>query len=189
MTDQQTSGQGEPDDGGKCARSGGRRFKTSHIVLAVLAVLAGTWLVGAALHAGERSGSFIHAVHGGGWHHGRGPGGMLGRLCGERRGEWLDARIDAVESFVTFTPEQAPAWDSLVTAVRSGGERVGEACTALDGEAQDPTGRLARMEIMLAAGLDVVREVRPAFNDFYAVLDDDQKAALDRLMERRRGRD
>lgn len=42
---------------------------------------------------------------------------------------------------------------------------------------------------MLGAGLDVVRTVRPAFDDFYAVLGPDQRAALDRLIERRHGHD
>lgn len=162
----------------------GRRFKTSHIVLAVLATLAGTWLVGVALHAHERSG--IHASRYGGWHHGGDHGGMMERLCSERRGGWLDDRIELVESFVAFTPEQEPAWQGLTTAVRNGSERVGEACAALAATGDDePPGRLARVEVMLEAGLDLVRAVRPAFEDFYAVLDDGQKAALDRLIERR----
>jgi hypothetical protein len=43
---------------------------------------------------------------------------------------------------------------------------------------------LARVELMLSTGLDIIEGVRPAFEQFYAVLDDDQKAALDKLVSR-----
>jgi len=39
---------------------------------------------------------------------------------------------------------------------------------------------------MLGTGLDIVREVRPSFDAFYGTLDAEQKAALDRLVERHR---
>lgn len=169
MTDHDAP-QAAPGDGSSHRR---RRFKTSHIVLAVLVALGGTWLVGAALHAGESGRAGIHAARAGDWHHGRDHGGMMERLCSERRSDWLDDRIDFVESFVDFTPEQEPAWVALTAAVRGGGERIGEACGALEAASDDPTGRLARAEVMLEAGLDAVRAVRPAFEDFYAVLDDD----------------
>ncbi|MDX1540727.1 MAG: Spy/CpxP family protein refolding chaperone [Geminicoccaceae bacterium] len=163
----------------------GRRFKTSHLALVVVGGLALLGVAGAALHAGERHGGGFHAAHFAGGHHGRGHGMMMGRMCSDQRAEWLDERIAVVESFVDFTPEQEPAWSALKESVRDGSERVGEACASLEGAEDGPVGRLARMETMLAAGLDVVQGVRPAFEDFYAVLDEDQQAALDRLIERR----
>ena len=45
--------------------------------------------------------------------------------------------------------------------------------------------RLAGLETMLSAGLEAVREVRPNFDAFYATLNDKQKTALDRLIDRR----
>ena len=95
-------------------------------------------------------------------------------------------RLAFVESFVDFTAEQEPAWQQLTAAIRAGGAKVGEACAkleALDTSATAPA-RLARIELLLSTGLDIVQEVRPAFDQFYAVLDDDQKAALDKLASR-----
>jgi hypothetical protein len=40
------------------------------------------------------------------------------------------------------------------------------------------------VELIFSTGLDIVQEVRPAFEQFYAVLDDDQRAALDKLASR-----
>lgn len=181
--DQTTNGARAPR-----ARAGGRRIKALHLVLLLVAAGIGGLAIAAGLGAAERfnAGGDRHGWHHG-WHHGAGGGGpMLGRLCSERRDDWLDGRIDLVESFVEFTPEQQPAWDALTVALRSGSERLGAACADLAGaERQDAGARLARLETMLQAGLDVVHTVRPAFDDFYAKLDDDQRAALDRLLEHR----
>lgn len=174
---------------GPAESSPGRRFKTRHLIILLLAGLLALGSLGAVLHAGEARSHRAHfgGHHGG--HHGGGHAFMIGRLCGVERGEWLDERIDLVESFVDFTPEQELAWTALKDAVRAGGERVGQACASIEPADDGPTGRLAQVETMLAAGLDVVRGVRPAFEEFYAVLERDQQAALDRLMERRGGRD
>ena len=50
------------------------------------------------------------------------------------------------------------------------------------------TGKFARMETMLVAGLEVVQTVRPAFDKLYATLDEKQQAALDKMIRRGGGR-
>jgi hypothetical protein len=183
---------GEPDhddDGeGRCARSRRRGLKTSHIVLLGAAIAVGTALLVTGLSAADdeaaffgngRPGQFMLAS----WHAG-GRGRFAEFACSDARDEILEDRLAFVESFVDFTDEQEPAWQQLAAAVRAGSARVGEACAEL--EAPDPTAaaHLARVELILSTGLDIVQQVRPAFEQFYAVLDDDQKAALDKLMSR-----
>lgn len=118
-----------------------------------------------------------------GWH-GGGHGRFAEHVCSDARDEILEERLAFVESFVDFTDEQEPAWQQLTAAIRAGSAKVGEACAEL--EAPDPTAlaHLARVELLLSTGLDIVEGVRPAFEQFYAVLDDDQKAALDKLVSR-----
>ena len=110
------------------------------------------------------------------------------RICGEQRDERLDQMITFIESFVDFTPEQVGAWQGLVDALRSGSDRVGASCANLTPLPEDATApeRLAQVELVASTGLDVLRQVRPAFDTLYAVLDDDQKEALDGLINRRR---
>jgi LTXXQ motif family protein len=110
--------------------------------------------------------------------------GSPSTVCSDARDEILEERLAFVESFVDFTDEQEPAWQQLTAAIRAGSAKVGEACAEL--EAPDPTAaaHLARVELILSTGLDIVQRVRPAFEQFYAVLDDDQKAALDKLVSR-----
>ena len=113
--------------------------------------------------------------------HGRGHG--LARLCSERREERLADMVGFVESFVDFTPEQEAAWSGLTAALDQGSDRIGAACGELKAEGRPETApdKVARLETMLEAGLDALRDVRPAFEGFYATLDAEQKAAIDRL--------
>jgi len=118
--------------------------------------------------------------------HGRGHG--LARLCSERREERLADMVGFVESFVDFTPEQDAAWSSLTAALDSGNDRIGAACGELEaaGRAETAPDKVARLETMLEAGLDALRDVRPAFDTFYGTLNAEQKAAIDRLAMHRR---
>jgi len=128
------------------------------------------------------AGSMGHGWHGRGHH--RGPG----RFCAGARGEKLEHAVDFVQSFVEFTPEQDEAWQAFTTSLMTGRERVRAACDELD-QAEDPMqapDALARAESLLTAGLEVVREVRPAFDRFYATLTEDQRKALDQLVNRHR---
>lgn len=130
--------------------------------------------------------------HGGG-HHGRGMmGGMgpLGHLCGPNRVERLEDAISFVNTFIKLTPEQTTAWNTLAETLRSAATKVGTTCDQMReaGRPATPPDHLARMETMLTTGLDVLREVRPAFDAFYATLDDNQKQVLNELLERGRGR-
>lgn len=107
-------------------------------------------------------------------------------LCGERRERRMQDMVATVEGFATFTPEQQAAWDALKSRLDAGSQRLDAACESLppvEGRPA-PDQRLARMETMLEAGLAAVREVRPAFAGFYATLDEKQKTAFDRLLQR-----
>jgi len=159
-------------------------------LLVALATLGGLGAIGATALSQDRGGPGpdqrpgIHLAHGGGWFRHRGAGQHFGFLCdADARQEWLDARLGLVESFAEFNPEQAAAWTAFTDAVRTASGRMDELC-----EQAHPTERpdsaperLARAETFLAAGLAVVQEVRPSFERLYATLNDEQKAALDRM--------
>jgi LTXXQ motif family protein len=187
---------GEPghDDGeeGRCARSRRRGLKTSHIVLLGAAIAVGTALLVTGLSAADDEAAFFGNGRPGqftlaGWHHGwhgGGRGRFAEHVCSDVRDEILEERLAFVESFVDFTDEQEPAWQQLTAAIRAGSAKVGEACAELEAPDTTAPAHLARVELIFSTGLEIVQEVRPAFEQFYAVLDDDQKAALDKLVSR-----
>jgi hypothetical protein len=157
-------------------------------LIAALAVAGGLGALGAGAIAqpqGEARPGFQLAQDGGhGWHRRGGGPRHMARLCDEeRRSDWIDARIERVEGAVELRSEQEEAWAGLTETVRAASARVGEACAEVTaaGRPQNASEHLARTETMLSTGLAIVQEVRPAFDDFYATLDDDQKATIDRM--------
>ena len=114
--------------------------------------------------------------------HGRwGRGGHgRGHLCGPGRDQRIDEMIGLVEAFVGFTPEQAAAWKELAGEARAAGATIAKVCDDLEeSEAKTAPARLAGLEAAVAAGLDVLRRVRPPFDKFYATLTGEQRKALD----------
>ena len=121
--------------------------------------------------------------------HGWGARGSHGivRFCAADRAGRLDDMLSFADSFLRLDENQRPAWDGLAQSLRGANGRIDAACAELgDGVGTSAPDRLAAIETLLGTGLDIVKEVRPAFDGFYATLDEDQKQALDRLMERRR---
>ncbi len=114
-------------------------------------------------------------------------GGGMRMLCSDRRDERLGEVKEFVESFVDFTPPQADAWTKLTAAVDAGSAKVGTTCASLKEQGRPETApdKLARMQTMMTTGLDILNQIKPAFDDFYATLDERQKAAIDKLTSRR----
>ncbi len=118
----------------------------------------------------------------GGWH------GRRGRMCAEGR---LEARVeDALtygEGLFNFTAPQQSAYDRLAQTVRSGAKSMAETCrTGLEKHDASSPERLAFAETAMETALAQMRQIRPAFDSFYASLDDDQRKVVDNLVPRHR---
>ena len=117
-----------------------------------------------------------------------GPGmwgwGMTGRnLCDPRSAGLAAWRIQAIERAVGPTDAQRPALDALKVASANAAESIAAACPRVF--PQSPIGRLDVMEKRLAAMLAAVKTVRPAFESFYSLLSDEQKARFNTVGSRR----
>jgi hypothetical protein len=156
-------------------------------LVAVGAVAATTLSLSSAVGAevaGMRTASAMQGGHG--WRHGN----RMRHICSPMRGEKLGQGISFVEAFMNFTTPQQQAWEGLAQALRAGEQRVGDACgTMKDGQMPvTATEKLALVETVLSAGLDIVVTVRPAFDKFYGTLNDKQQKSLDDLLSRRHHR-
>jgi LTXXQ motif family protein len=128
---------------------------------------------------------------GSGW----GPGMMMGPgmmggggfnfMCNPRAARFAEWRIARIEAAVRPTDTQRGALDELRTASSKAAETISAACTT-DFPAKS-TERLQAMEKRVEAMLQAIKTVRPAFEAFYAALDDRQKARLDDIGPRRWG--
>ena len=87
--------------------------------------------------------------------------------------------IAEITRAVRPTPEQRALLDELKTAAAKAADVFKESCA--DSYAMTPPGRLRAMTNRVSATLDAVRIVRPALEQFYNSLNDEQKARFNAL--------
>jgi hypothetical protein len=92
-------------------------------------------------------------------------------------------RIEDIERGMKLDAAQSKALDSLKAASAKAEENMRAACPR-DVPASAPD-RLAGMEKRMEAMLASIKMLRPAFDEFYQTLNNDQKARLDRVGPRR----
>ena len=110
-----------------------------------------------------------------------GPGmmgmGGFGFMCNPRSAGFAEWRMDEIEDAVRPTETQRAALNELRAASTKAAETIAAACPAeLPAKS---TERLELMEKRIELMLQAVKTVRPAFESFYALLDDGQRARLD----------
>ena len=117
-----------------------------------------------------------------GWGRGMmmGPGmmgmGGMGGMCDPRGAGLAEWRMERIERLVNPNDAQRAALDNLRNASTKAAEIVAAACPREF--PASATGRLALMEKRLDAMQQAIRTVRPAFDAFYATLNDEQKARV-----------
>jgi hypothetical protein len=119
-----------------------------------------------------------------------GPGmmgrGMMGAgLCDPRAAGLAEWRSGALERAVRPTDAQRASLDALKAASTKAAETIASACPR--DLPRSPIERLDVMEKRLTTMLDALRIVRPAFENFYNTLTDDQKAKISSVGPRRWG--
>lgn len=120
-----------------------------------------------------------------------GPGafGPIGskRLCDPRSIGLTQLRTDWISRVLRIKDEQKTALNDLETASAKAVETFSAACPRKIPRLQTSTEQLEMMQKRLDAAVEAMKTVRPAFDSFYASLDNAQKQRLDRLGPKRHG--
>ena len=123
-----------------------------------------------------------YGPRGHGWGHGMmmGPGmmgmGGMGAMCDPRGAGLAEWRMDRIERLINPNDAQRAALDNLRNASAKAAETIAAACPR-----ELPASASARLELMekrLDAMQQAIKTVRPAFDAFYATLNDEQKARV-----------
>lgn len=96
------------------------------------------------------------------------------RACNERTGRRIGRMLDRMERLTRPAGEQQQAFEKLRDAANKALEMVRAACPTE--RPITPGGRLAAAEKRLEILLEAIRTVRPALDDFYKTLSEEQKA-------------
>jgi hypothetical protein len=102
--------------------------------------------------------------------------GGFSALCDPRAAAGATWGVNRIEKFVKITAAQRPAFDQLLAAVVAAADLKNASCPARIPTASDE--RLAFLEQRLESLRQAVHLVRPAFDSFYALLDDEQKRRI-----------
>jgi len=101
------------------------------------------------------------------------------QLCGEPDKGVTAWPIAEITRAVQPTPEQRALLDELKAAAAKAADAFKDSC--VDSYAMTPPGRLRAMTNRISATLDAVQIVRPALEQFYNSLNDEQKARFNAL--------
>lgn len=157
--------------------------------LAVAALVAASACTSALAQPGPRGSG--GGPDGSGWGPGMmmGPGMMgergFGFMCNPRAAGFAEWRMQRIEQAIKPTEAQKAALEQLRQASNKAAEMITASCTGTV-PAKAPE-RMTFAEKRLETMLQAVKTVRPAFETFYAQLDDKQKAQLDQAGPRQWG--
>jgi hypothetical protein len=108
----------------------------------------------------------------------------LAALCSARAEAFSQVPTQRIEETIRPTAQQRTAFEALKMASANAANQLRSSCPA-----QVPTGMLDRLQAVdarLASMLSAVEIVRPALEEFYASLTDEQKARFNSLGEPQR---
>jgi hypothetical protein len=99
--------------------------------------------------------------------------------CGGEKSGLSSLAIDRIEEVVQPTEAQLAGLDRLSDALAKAVDSLQRACPTV--VATTPVGRMETMQQRLGAMIEAANIVRPALDDFYASLSNEQKAKFNRL--------
>jgi hypothetical protein len=102
---------------------------------------------------------------------------MYRRICSPDAAGFAEWRISRLEQLIKPTDSQRAKFDAFRTASSKAAETMHAACPT-----EIPVtmpARIQAMEKRMDAMLQAIKIVRPALDDFYATLDEEQKSRLD----------
>ena len=114
-----------------------------------------------------------------------GNGAGMGAVCDPRGAGLAEWRMERIERLITPNDAQRAALNELRTASAKAADIVAAACPREFPESA--TARLELMEKRLDVMQQAIKTVRPAFDAFYATLNDEQKARINTSGPRRWG--
>ena len=98
----------------------------------------------------------------------------LPALCDERAASFSQLPVERIEQTIRLTQQQRGAFDTLKSTSSKAASEVRTSCPSQ--MPQTIVDRLGAVDTRLIAMLQAVKTLHPALDDFYASLDDEQKA-------------
>jgi len=116
--------------------------------------------------------------------------GPMGRMGMMGMAEHIEGRVAFLKAELKITEAQMPQWNAFADALRANARRMSEMkATMMQGGMMDQGNapvsapeRLDRMEKMMTAMLEGLKETKAALTPLYSVLTEEQKKVADQLI-------
>jgi hypothetical protein len=109
----------------------------------------------------------------------------LAQMCGDDNGEFAGFPVNQIQQAIQLNDAQRAALDDVANASTKAAQTIKSACPA-DISLTAPN-RLAVMQQRIEAMISAVGMLQPPLQKFYDILNDEQKALLNALIENQRG--
>jgi hypothetical protein len=105
--------------------------------------------------------------------------GSMAAVCSQKGGSLIDLPVQRIEQIIHPTAQQQSAFDDLKKATQNASDKLQSSCpTAIP---LSPVARLDTVETRLKAMAGAIKSVHPALENFYASLNDEQKARFNMM--------
>jgi hypothetical protein len=103
----------------------------------------------------------------------------LPALCDQRATSFSQLSVDRIEKTIRLNQQQRGAFDDLISASSKAASEMRTSCPSQ----MPPTimTRLGAVDLRLVAMLQAVKTLHPALDNFYAALNDEQKARFNTM--------
>jgi hypothetical protein len=100
--------------------------------------------------------------------------GDMAAICSQQAGSFIDLPVQRIEQVVQPTAQQRSIFDDLKKATQNAADQLRSSCPSV--VPLSPVARVDTAATRLRAMADAIKSIRPALENFYASLNDEQKA-------------
>ena len=100
--------------------------------------------------------------------------GDMAAICSQQAGSFIDLPVQRIEQVVQPTAQQRSTFDDLKKATQNAADQLRSSCPSA--VPLSPVARLDTVATRLRAMADAIKSIRPVLENFYASLNDEQKA-------------
>jgi len=105
--------------------------------------------------------------------------GDMAVICSQQAGSFIELPVQRIEQIVQPTAQQRSTFDDLKNATQNAADQLRSSCPSA--VPLSPVARVDTVATRLRAIADAIKSIRPALENFYASLNDEQKARFNMM--------
>ena len=105
--------------------------------------------------------------------------GDMAVICSQQAGSFIELPVQRIEQIVQPTAQQRSTFDNLKNATQNAADQLRSSCPSA--VPLSPVARVDMVATRLRAVADAIKSIRPALENFYASLNDEQKARFNMM--------